>query len=186
MRFLVLVAAALFALVTPAHAQATWTAPSGQFSITFPPSWGVVPEPDRPREVLAHFGQTTTLVERKECYIDVMPVAPFAGMDQASINQSVAGWAERDAFTAMGFGRIYASIQSDSYETANVDGVQVATMRWTLPRNGLQVRTRQRLFILTQDGIAQRFAIHCIALDQVAPMDDIDALLGSLRFPVTQ
>lgn len=186
MRFLVLAASAFFAFWTPAHAQATWTAPGGQFTLTFPGSWGVVPEPNRPREVLEHFGQTAAVVERKECYIDVLPAAPFAGMDQASINQRVAGWEERDAFTAMGFSRIYSSIQSESYETANVDGVQVATMHWTLVRNGVLVQTHQRLFILTQDGVAQRFAIHCMAIDRGAAMNDIDALLGSLRFTVTQ
>jgi hypothetical protein len=182
MRRLLLAAAASLAFNTWAHAQTGWTAPSGQFSLSFPQFWGVVPEPGRPREVLEHFGQTTALVERKECYIDVLPVAAYAGLDQSAINETVANWSERDALEVLGFRRLTGA-DHESFETANVDGVQVATLHWSMAHNGNTVRTRQRVFVLTREGVAQRFGIHCILLDRHAPTNDVDALLASLHFP---
>jgi hypothetical protein len=167
------------ALATEARADGTWRAPNGRFTFTFPESWGVVEPPARrPREVLAHFGQTTTLVERKECFVDRVPAPRLPG-DQSAINETLANWTGQDALNHIGGSNAEATITA--FENVEVDGVRTLKISFTVGPLG-NARGLSRQFVLAEGGAAIRYGVHCVVIDQGAHITDVEALLASLHF----
>lgn len=168
---------------TPASAD-EWRDPSGQFSFTFPLSWGVIDPPrPPPREVLAHFGQTTTLVERKECFVDRVPFPRLSG-DQASVNTALTGWTGDDALRHIGGTNREAAVTW--FENVEVDGVRTITIAFNIGPSRGGARGLSRQFVLVEDGQAIRYGVHCIIVDQGAPTRDVEALLASLHFSLSE
>lgn len=167
--------------LSAAYAEGVWSPPGGVFTITFPTSWGVVEAPaNRPPAVLAHFGQTTMLVERKECFVDRVPVPSLANLDQAAVNEAVAGWDQDEVLRRVN-GANVPSLRVVTYEGAEVDGVRVITFNSEIRMRDRDLRIFQRVFVVTRAGVAVQYGVNCYAMDQGASIADINELLGSLQ-----
>jgi hypothetical protein len=177
----------LFGLATSVLAQpassseAVWHAPNGRFSFTFPASWGVMePSSNHPPQVLAHFGQTTTLVERKECFVDAVVFPQLHGRDQSAISAVVARWTAGDALGHLGGPR--SGVAVTGFSNDDVQGVRAVTLAFEVDRPNALVRGRSRQFVLVEGARAIRYGVHCVVADAGSSVSDVEALIASLRF----
>ncbi len=156
-----------------------WTAPNGRFAASFPEGWGVIAAPDAPAQVLVHFGQTTTVVERKDCFVQSQPMPAPAG--QAAINALVASW-DSDQVRRNGAPNATGA-QVLHFENIDVSGVRVASALIEIDIEGQRARFHTRQFALAENGTAQYYALHCLVMDpRPNGSADVEALLASLQF----
>lgn len=169
------------AAVPPASAPAEgegWVAPDNRFFIIYPEDWGLLEVSDAPQEILAHFGQVTALVERKECFIQRTFAPQYAGRDQSEVNESVAQWTPEQVARNAGRQRTHVV----RYDNLTIDGIQVASATLEVPLDGGNARFHTRQFVLSKPEEAQFYALHCLNMNDNPGEDDILALLASLRF----
>lgn len=167
--------------IAPASAPAQgegWIAPDSRFYIIYPEDWGLLEVADAPAEVLAHFAQTTELVERKECFIQRSFAPQYAGRDQSAVNESIAQWAPEQIARNAGRQRTHLV----RHDNLTIDGIQVASATLEVPLGGVTSRFHTRQFVLSNVNEAQFYALHCLNMNDNQGEDDILALLASLRF----